>query len=36
MARTKNALKILEKVTGKSTALRDEIATPGSISTWLR
>jgi len=27
MAGTKNALKILEKVTGKSTALRDEIAT---------
>ena len=26
MARTKNALKILEKVTGKSPALRDEIA----------
>jgi ribosome-binding protein aMBF1 (putative translation factor) len=27
MARTKNALKILEKVTGKSPSLRDEIAT---------
>ena len=26
MARTKNALKILEKVTGKSPSLRDEIA----------
>jgi ribosome-binding protein aMBF1 (putative translation factor) len=26
MARTKSALKILEKVTGKSPALRDEIA----------
>jgi transcriptional regulator with XRE-family HTH domain len=26
MARTKNALKILERVTGKSPALRDEIA----------